>query len=165
VSIVRGGRERSHCPACDRTWFRNPTAGVAVILLDGDRILLGRRASGPYRGFWCIPCGHVEWDEEVRAAARREFIEETGLEVELIGVYTVHSNFHDAQQHTVGIWFLGRASGGALRAGDDLDRVEFVPLHGPLPDLAFPTDRVVIEQLRADVECGRLPGSLAASLQ
>jgi ADP-ribose pyrophosphatase YjhB (NUDIX family) len=22
---------------------------------------------------WCIPCGHVEYDEEIRSAARREF--------------------------------------------------------------------------------------------
>ena len=63
--------------------FRNPTAGVAVIILEDGKILLGRRSRGRYKGAWCIPCGHVEWGEDVRCAARREFLEETGLEVEL----------------------------------------------------------------------------------
>lgn len=152
-----GGRVRPFCSVCHRTWYHNPTVGVAVILLDGDRVLLGRRAHGRYRGFWCIPCGHVEWDEEVRTAARREFAEETGLDVEVGAVYAVHSNFHDAQHHTVGIWFLGRRVGGTLQAGDDLDRVQFISLRFPLPDLAFPTDRLVLEQLYNDLVAGRLP--------
>ena len=73
---VRNGR--LVCEKCGFILYRNPTVGVAVILLHGDRILLGRRSRGRYEGAWCIPCGHVEWGEEVRTAARREFLEETG---------------------------------------------------------------------------------------
>lgn len=143
----RGDRVRPVCPDCGYVQYRNPTVGVAVVLLDEGRILLGRRSAGSsYAGRWCIPCGHVEWDEELRAAAVREFAEETGLTVELGAVVAVHSNFHNPQQHTVGIWFAGTVQSGCLHAGDDLDRVAFFPLHRP-PSLAFPTDRMVIEQL------------------
>lgn len=110
-------------------------------------MLLGRRA-GSYHGQWCIPCGYVEWDEEVREAARREFREETGLEVRVDEVFAVESNFHNPRLHTVGIWFLGTLEGGRLAAGDDLDEVRYFPLDG-LPELlAFPTDRLVLERLR-----------------
>ena len=122
-----------------------------MVLLDGQRILLGRRSRGAYQGHWCIPCGYVEWGEDVREAARREFLEETGLEVELGPVYTVHSNFHNPESLTVGIWFRGSVCGGALRAADDLDAVQYFPLDDLPEPLAFPTDLLVLEQLRREL--------------
>jgi ADP-ribose pyrophosphatase YjhB (NUDIX family) len=130
--------------------FHNPAVGVAVVLLSGDRLLLARR-SRSYAGSWCIPCGYVEWDEDVRVAAGRELEEETGLEVEVGDVFAVHSNFHDAAQHTVGIWFRGRVTGGELRAGDDVDAVGFYALDELPGPLAFPTDELVVDQLRREL--------------
>ncbi len=156
---ARGGRPRPACPACGFIQYRNPTigvaagvaAGVAVVLLDGGRILLGRRApDSSYPGQWCIPCGHVEWDEDIRVAARREFEEETGLRVRVGDLIAAHSNFHNPNQQTVGIWFYGDVIHGELMAGDDLDRVAYFPLTSPPAALAFPTDRLVLAQLRGE---------------
>ena len=139
------------CPACDFVFWQNPVVGVAVIVLQGQTVLLGRRAGGEYSGEWCIPCGYVEYDEDVREAATREFREETGLVVELRDVYTVHSNFHNPRMHSVGIWFRAEVIGGELRAGDDIDQVKYFAVNS-LPDqLAFPTDRLVLTQLRRDI--------------
>lgn len=142
-----GDHLRPVCPGCGFVQYRNPVVGVAVIVLHGDRVLLGRRA-GSYRGQWCIPCGYVEWDEDVRAAAERELEEETGLHVRLRDVFAVQSNFHNPRLHTVGIWFLGDVDGGALQAGDDLDAVQYFGLDSLPGELAFPTDRSVLESLR-----------------
>ena len=146
----RGGRQRPVCIACGYVVYRNPAVGAAVVLLDEGRILLGRRSRGPYAGMWCIPCGYVEWGEDIREAAQREFLEETGLEVQVGEVYAVHSNFHDPESLTVGIWFRGTPTGGSLEAGDDLDRVGYFPLDSPPERLAFPTDLLVLEQLRRE---------------
>jgi ADP-ribose pyrophosphatase YjhB (NUDIX family) len=128
--------------------YVNPAVGVAVVVRRGDEILWGKRRAGPYSGAWCIPCGYVEWGEEVRAAAAREFREETGLTVEVGEVLAAHANFHDPERLTVGLWFAGRVVGGALQPGDDLVEVAFFPLSDPPRPLAFPTDELVLMELQ-----------------
>ena len=146
---------RRTCPRCGFVRYDNPIVGVAVVVRDeAGRVLLGRRARGAYAGLWCIPCGYVEWGEDVREAARREFAEETGLEVETAGVIAVHSNFHNERQHTVGIWFAGTITGGTLAPdGDELDELAYVRASEP-PALAFPTDELVLAQLADEAGFG-----------
>lgn len=147
-----GERQRLVCTDCAATMYENPIVGVAAIVRQNDAILLGRRAAAAsYPGLWCIPCGYVEYDEDIRDAAKREFLEETGLVIEPGKVYAVLSNFHNPAVHTVGVWFEAKVVGGALCPGDDLDRVDYFPLDS-MPDLAFPTDHDVIRMLRADMK-------------
>ena len=148
----RGDRVRPTCGDCGKAVFHNPAVGVAVVLTDdASRVLLARR-SRSYAGLWCIPCGYVEWDEDVRLAAAREIEEETGLRVDVGDVFAVHSNFHDSSQHTVGIWFRGTVWGGELRPADDVDLVGFYDLDDLPGELAFPTDQLVIDQLRRETQ-------------
>jgi 8-oxo-dGTP diphosphatase len=140
-------RERLTCTVCAYVFYENPVVGVAVIVLDQEgRILLGKR-NGSYSGLWCIPCGYVEY------AAAREFNEETNLDIKINKVYTVQSNFHNPETHTVGIWFLAEVVGGELKAQADLDEMGYFNLVSP-PALAFPTDALVIEKLWNELNSG-----------
>lgn len=143
-----GGSIRRACPNCDYVHWRNPGVGAAVIVFDEERrLLLVKRAEGATRpGFWSIPAGFVDYGEEVRAAAARELLEETGLEATIGDPVFVASNFHDPKKLTVGIWFEGEVTGGSLRPGDDAEQAGFFPLDA-LPPLAFETDEELIRTL------------------
>ena len=152
---LKGNKKRSCCDNCNWTHYKNPTVGVAVILLCSDQQVLFVKRNGSYAGMWCIPCGHVEYDEDIRDAAAREFREETGLNIEVGEVFAVHSNFHDPENQTVGIWFYGKYPEGELKAGSDADDVKYFPLNDLPVNMAFPTDLLVCKQLKEHLRSQR----------
>jgi ADP-ribose pyrophosphatase YjhB (NUDIX family) len=70
------------CPSCGSEYYANSAPAVQGLLERDGRILLGRRAIEPRRGHWDIPGGFLEEGEEALDGLRREFLEETGLEIE-----------------------------------------------------------------------------------
>lgn len=140
-------RLRLTCFSCSYIFYENPIVGVAAIILNEDgHILLGKRRIGKYQGMWCIPCGYLEYDEDVYTGVIRETKEETNLDIEPVKIFTVQSNFHDPECHSVGIWFLCQVIGGKLHAGDDLSDLAYFDLFS-YPSMAFPTDIKVIKLL------------------
>ena len=151
VGVARHTRRR--CPNCDFVHWRNPGVGAAVVVRDdaGRLLLIRRGPEATKSGLWAIPAGFVDYGEEVKAAAARELLEETGLVAEVGDVVFVASNFHDPAKLTVGVWFAGTVVGGELEPGDDADDAGFFALDD-LPALAFETDAALIERLQADEE-------------
>ena len=107
-----------------------PLVGVGAIIIEGDRVLLVKRAHPPIQGQWSIPGGVLEVGEMVREAAVREAREETGLLVEpgeLLGVYDriLRDPEQRVQYHYVLIDFLCRPVGGELLAASDAAEVRW----------------------------------------
>ena len=107
-----------------------PLVGIGAVIIEGDRVLLVKRAHPPIQGHWSIPGGVLEVGELVREAAIREAREETGLIVEpadLLGVYdrVLRNAERRVQYHYVLIDFLCRRTGGELQAADDAAEVRW----------------------------------------
>jgi ADP-ribose pyrophosphatase YjhB (NUDIX family) len=105
-----------------------PLVGAGAIIIEGNRVVLVKRAHPPIQGHWSIPGGVLEVGEMVREAAVREAREETGLVVEpeeLLGVYDriLRDPEQRVQYHYVLIDFLCRAVGGELFAASDATEV------------------------------------------
>jgi 8-oxo-dGTP diphosphatase len=63
------------------------TADLIVLAIGPDNeslVLLIERGEEPYAGWWAIPGGHVEPGETLEAAARRELLEETGIQTDIV---------------------------------------------------------------------------------
>ncbi len=127
----------SHAPQ------RNPYLTVDVVVEVPGGVVLIERAHEPVG--WALPGGFVDYGEEPADAARREFLEETGLRVELkelLGTYGDPGR--DPRQHNVSIVFTGRASGAPV-GGDDAARAAVFALDALPPDLCFDHARILAD--------------------
>jgi 8-oxo-dGTP diphosphatase len=126
-----------------------PLVGIGAIIIEGDHIVLVKRAHPPIQGHWSIPGGVLEVGEMVREAAVREAREETGLIVEpgeLLGVYDriLRDAEHRVQYHYVLVDFLCRPIGGELLAASDAAEVRwFISEELPALNLAEDTLDVI----------------------
>lgn len=58
-----------------------PKVGIAAIVVKGDKVLMGKRCGTHGAGTWSFPGGHLEFGESWEDCAKREVLEETGLEI------------------------------------------------------------------------------------
>ncbi len=133
--------------------YKTPSVTVDCVVFDErNRLLLIRRRNLPFAGQFALPGGFVDPDETTEAAARRELLEETGLQarhLQLIGVYSKPGR--DPRGWTISIAYLVTAEEGAPAAGDDAAEVEFRADWRELP-LAFDHNEIVRDAvtMRAD---------------
>ena len=108
----------------ERRYPTRPIVGVGTVVLDGNMVLMVQRGKPPRQGSWSLPGGAQELGETIHEAARREVREETGLEIEILGLIDVVDSVRpDAddkiEYHYTLIDLAGHAVGGILMAGGD----------------------------------------------
>lgn len=146
---IPGENGRRRCTVCGRIRYQNPAPCVSVLLLSQDKVLLGLRGKTSIMpGKWCLPCGHIEGGESFLTAAKREVREETGLEIEPRSIVNVTANHFLPEIHSLVVVLTAVPAGGFLRPGDDITAVDWFPVQGPFPDMAFQADLHIIEQYR-----------------
>ncbi len=141
------GRVRRFCPACEQVVFREQKIAAGVVVEREGKVMLVRRRMNPRRGMWTFPAGFVDFDETPADAAVRECREETGLEVEIIGLLDVVAGREHERGADVIIIYHARPVAGKVRADDDVDRVAFCA-PDELPPLAFDATRVALARWR-----------------
>lgn len=116
-----------------REYPDRPFVGVGVIVVGPCGILMIKRGKPPRAGTWSLPGGAQHIGETVEEAARREAQEETGIEVEVLGLVDVVDSIRRdeagrIQYHYTLVDVLAREVGGTLAAGGDAMDAKWVAL-------------------------------------
>jgi len=117
-----------------REYPARPLVGIGIVVLKPPHeVLLIRRGRAPMLGAWGLPGGGQELGETAEAAARRELLEETGLEVgELRLAGNVDSIDRDPEgrirYHYTILDFAALWAGGEPRALSDAAAVTWADL-------------------------------------
>ena len=119
----------------------------AVIFKDlksSARILLIKRKNDPFKNQWALPGGFLEENESLKMGAKRELLEETGVEVELLKQLKTYGSLNrDPRGRTISIAFIGKVKNGVIiKAGDDAKAAEWFGLN-ELPELAFDHSKII----------------------
>jgi ADP-ribose pyrophosphatase YjhB (NUDIX family) len=137
------GKSRPSCPICGYIHFSDPKVAAGVLVEQGGKILLVRRVNVPQQGLWTFPAGFIDAYEDPAEAARRECLEETGLDVEITGLEGIVGGREHPHGADIVIVYRAVIRGGELRPGDDADQVGFFP-RSELPPLAFRATRIAL---------------------
>lgn len=111
-------------------WFSRSCAVVTCVLLEENGrwfVLAGQRGSGTpdYQGYWNLPCGYLDYNENTQEAAVREVHEETGINISpnqlvLLG----HSSEPTENRQNVCFFYAAMLHGSREQLGFSKDDME-----------------------------------------
>jgi ADP-ribose pyrophosphatase YjhB (NUDIX family) len=140
------------CAACGSHYYANSAPAVQGVLERDGRVLLGRRRIEPRRGYWDVPGGFLEEGEEPIEGLRREFREETGLEIDPVEWLGASIDSYDSYS-VLGLTWIVHAE-GEPRPADDVETLAwFEPAELPA-EMAFPSQNEVLRRWAARHEKG-----------
>jgi 8-oxo-dGTP diphosphatase len=122
--------------------YPRPALTVDIVVLTREtrpKVLLIRRKNNPFAGSWALPGGFVDENERLGDAAKRELLEETGINArELEQLYTSGEPGRDPRGWTVSVVYWAQVDPGEFKpeAADDAESLAWYPLD-ELPVLAF----------------------------
>ena len=125
---------------------KNVRAGVGVMILRDNKILLGKRNNNPEKASselhgestWTMPGGKINFGEKIQDSAKRELEEETGLKPKQLKVVSI-GNEIVKDNHFVTIGFLCEDFEGEPRVmePDEIVEWKWFPIN-KLPEPIFP---------------------------
>ena len=124
--------------------FKDPKCTVDAVVIEVDQILLIKRKNDPFKDYWALPGGFINYGEEtLEEAAIRELKEETSIsatEISFIGNYSDPGR--DPRGHTISHVYRIKQWTGVPKAADDAKELQWFFLNN-LPKLAFDHNKIL----------------------
>ncbi|HZR89165.1 MAG TPA: NUDIX hydrolase [Bradyrhizobium sp.] len=129
-----------------------PQLAVSAAIFRDGKVLLVRRARSPGKGFYSLPGGRVEFAESLHQALTREVDEETGLEIDIVGLAGWREVLPSAGGgHYVIMSFAARWRANEPVLNDEHDDFKWLPpsalgdlrLTGGLPEVLEAAQRLI----------------------
>ncbi|MCH7397237.1 NUDIX domain-containing protein [Belliella sp. DSM 107340] len=91
---------------------------VNGVLIQNEKILLLKHKMGGNKYFWSVPGGGMKYGSSATENLKREFLEETGLEIE-IKRFICTSEHLAPPLHAIELFFEVEVTGGEFKMGKD----------------------------------------------
>ena len=137
--VVDEEPERLVCRACGFVFYLDPRLVVCCIVETAEGIVLQQRNHGPAKGKWALPGGFVDRGETLEAAAQREFLEETGLHVEINSMVGTWS--YPGEANIIIVFSAASVNGHIRKNSESIEVKAFHPQKVPWDRLAYDTTR------------------------
>ena len=124
---------------------------TAIIPFPEDKILLVKRNTVPFKGYWALPGGRMDPGETIEQTIIREVKEETGLEVaimRIIGEYVEKGVKDEVEYEYYPTCFLVKVVGGEIRRQEsEIQEIQLFSLKELPWPLAFEHDKMIKDYL------------------
>ena len=138
-------KNNEQCSVCGR--FANRGVTIDAVIIRNQMILLIKRRADPYKGFWALPGGYVDWDESVEDAVKREVKEEADLDLKGLKLVGVYSKPERHPKQAINAAYIVDAAGEA-KAGDDALKADWFKLSDLPEELAFDHAQIIADAIK-----------------
>ena len=125
----------------------NGRTATAIIIKKPDLILLIKRLTIPFFGYWALPGGRLDPGETVEETVIREVKEETGLDVTIIrkiGEYRERGIQNNVEYDYSPACFLVNIIGGEIqKQKNEISSIRFFSLKTVPKELAFEHNQMI----------------------
>ncbi len=108
------------------TKYKIPSVTADIFIFDEEfNFILVKRKNDPFKDYWALPGGFVEYGESVENGAVREAKEETNVDVtlkDLVGVYSDPDR--DPRGHTITVAYIATGDISTMKADSDAKEVK-----------------------------------------
>lgn len=130
------------CPDCGR-WLNRP-ATVDAVVIRYNKILLVKRKTEPYAGFWALPGGYPDQNETLEQAVVRETLEEAGIQGYSPKQFGVFSDPRRHPNQAISVAYTLQTLTDRIQVGDkqEIERVGWFSFED-LPEMAFDHRQII----------------------
>jgi len=129
--------------------YLRPKVGIGVMVMREGKVLLGKRRGSHGAGEYAWPGGHMEYMESFEGCAKREVMEETGMEIQNVRFLRLMNLKDYAPKHYVDIGLVAEWKSGEPQPmePDKIERWDWYDIDH-LPSPLFSTIPTYIEEFR-----------------